>query len=90
MPPRIVVKVMPVKENGATRWQAQCRTGECDFKGEKHVVKVAAEDDAKYHRAKHRTEAQGSPKRPNLPAWHDGRRVQNVELPNPDTADRPA
>ena len=62
--PRIVVRVelhplagrMP---NGAAgpAHVAVCKTGDCTWRSRPQVVKVAAEDEARYHREHHRREA---------------------------------
>lgn len=51
---RPVVKVEP-RDDGTLA--VVCKVDGCDFTSERHVVKVSAEDYARYHRANHREAA---------------------------------
>ncbi len=60
MPPRVTVHIEPLADG---KHQAICRTRDCTagedggpWKSAEHVVKVAAEDEARGHRQWHRTQ----------------------------------
>lgn len=60
MSARLKVTIWPL-DNG--RFAAVCETGTCSWTGTAHVVKAAAEDEARIHRQTHRAKPAPKPKR---------------------------
>jgi hypothetical protein len=50
--PRIVVRV--TQNPHSLLWTAECEVDRCQWRSRPQVVKVAAQDEARYHREQHR------------------------------------
>lgn len=57
---RVAVPVIAAQWNDDEGWMAFCETGDCRWHSAFHVVKAGAQEEARWHRSKHRQNGERS------------------------------